>query len=132
MNIKGEIDRIRKLMHSNSNEVRNPKADPALAEKPFIDAISEGELHVDKLHEKLRVMFDYVGMREGQKVELHLFGNTQGPGDHSVCVIVKEVKVHTVFIPKEKVEQLRKNELGMCVYFIDDKETSNWTTFTVR
>ena len=132
MNIKGEIDRIRKLMHSNSNKVRNPKKNPKLAAKPVIRAIREGELHVNELHEKLRVMFDYVDMHEGQEVELHFFGNTQGPGDHSVCVTVGEVKAYTVFIPKEKVALLPKNELGMCVYFIDDKETSNWTTFTVR
>lgn len=131
MYIKDEINRIRLLLTSKSDEVRNPRNKPALAEKPVIDAISEGKLNVDDLLGDLRVRFRYHGMKEKDKVVLHLIANTPGPGDFSECVTVEEVKVYSVLVPKYKIALLPKNELVMCVYFINDKETSNWTTFTL-
>ncbi|MBC3258811.1 hypothetical protein HU733_25245 [Pseudomonas paralactis] len=130
MYINEEIARIRKLLATGKV---NNEIDTLLPKAPTIDLIVNGELHVDRVPDTgLEVGVDYDTMQVGQNIDVYLFGNRPGPGDHNVCFTVREVKPHTVLFPKEYVEQLYKDELGLCVYFIDGAQTSSWTTFTVK
>ncbi|WP_330209170.1 hypothetical protein [Pseudomonas sp. AM4(2022)] len=130
MNIDDEIKRIRDLVAAGK---RRSEPDEALPKAPTIELIVNGELYVDRIPETgLKVGVDYDTMRVGQEFVLHLFSNTPSDGDYNETVTVNEVKPYVVTVPKENIEKLHKNELGLCLYFIDDKETSNWTTFTVR
>ncbi|MBY8969055.1 MULTISPECIES: hypothetical protein [Pseudomonas] len=130
MNIDDEIKRIRDFLAAG--KTRN-EPDEALPQAPTIELIVNGELFVDHVPGTgLKVGVDYDTMLEGQEFVLYLFSNTPSDGDYNETVPVIEVKPYVVTVPKEKIEKLHKNELGLCLYFIDGKETSEWTTFTVR
>ena len=131
MNIDDEIKRVRDLVAAGKT---SSEPDEALPKAPTIELVVNGELYVDQVPEiGLKVGVDYDTMQTGQKFVLHLFSNTPSDVDYrSEPVTVNEVKPYVVTVPKENIEKMHKNELGLCLYFIDDKETSNWTTFTVR
>ncbi|MBI6978757.1 MULTISPECIES: hypothetical protein [Pseudomonas] len=130
MNINDEIKRIRQLLADG--KTRNESGE-ALPKAPTIELIVNGELHVDRVPATgLKVGVDYDTMQADQNFTLYLFSNKPSDGDYNETVTVKEVKPYIVTVPKENIEKLHKNELGLCVYFIDDKETSEWTTFTVK